>query len=226
MLDSQFHNCTAILCWHTAGICLKWPQQQPEYVGIYIQRISESTVSGCHWKHDLNAHMAYSGNILTRERHQTHVNWCTCDHRCTHRQWQSVLFTDELQFFIDMHDGFQKVWWQPCEHYSNFCIRESLCCGRGIAMVWAGISWRHRTRLVVIDGDLMACRYIDVLETTLIPFLQYLDDVSIFQQNNAWPHAVRLTKEFIHQNNVNMLLWPAFSLDLSWIEHRWQTSYQ
>lgn len=72
---------------------------------------------------------------------------------------------------------------------------EKLCVGTGgIAMVWVGISWRHRTHLVVIDGDLTTRHYTDnVLETTPMPFLQYLDDVPIFQQDNAWSYSATIT---------------------------------
>ena len=84
-----------------------------------------------------------------------------------------------------------------------------------------GVTWRHGSLLVVIDGNMTICRDIDVFKPTLIPFLQNLDDIPIFQQDNARPHSVRLTREFFHRNNVNVLPLPAFLLDLSPIEHLW-----
>ena len=77
-----------------------------------------------------------------------------------------------------MHDGRRKVWLRPCERYSNFCVQEALRLDSGSVMVWAGITWRHRTPLVVIDGIRRARCYIDdVLEPDTI-----LDDIPNFQQ--------------------------------------------
>ena len=89
-------------------------------------------------------------------------------------------------------------------------------------MVWGGISWRYRTPLVVIEGNLTSKRYIDeVLESVVVPFLQNHADVTLYQQDNARPHSTRLTTDFLGQNNVQVLPWPAFSPDLSPIEHLW-----
>ena len=89
-------------------------------------------------------------------------------------------------------------------------------------MVFGGISWRNRTPLVVIEGNLTSRRYIDeVLEPVVMPFLQNHADVTLYQQDNARPHSTRLTTDFLGQNNVQVLPWPAFSPDLSPIEHLW-----
>ena len=53
--------------------------------------------------------------------------------------------------------------------------------------------------------------HVATLETTLVPFLQYLDDVPIFQQNNARPAYATITREFSNQNNVNVLPWPTLN---------------
>ena len=73
-------------------------------------------------------------------------------------------------------------------------------------MVWGGISWRHWTPLVVIEGNLTARRYIDeVLEQVVVPFLQNHADVTLYQHDNARPHSARLTSDFLGQNNVQVL---------------------
>ena len=85
-----------------------------------------------------------------------------------------------------------------------------------------GLSWRYRTPLVVIEGNLTSRRYIDeVLEPVVVPFLQNHADVTLYQQDNASLHSARLTTDFLGQNNVQVLPWPAFSPDLSPIEHLW-----
>ena len=92
--------------------------------------------------------------------------------------------------------------------------------GGGSIMVWGGISWTHKTPLIVVDGNLTAQRYVDnILVPVVVPFLQTHNDVNVFQQDNARPHSARLTQRFLGDNNINTLPWPAFSPDLNPIEH-------
>ena len=122
-----------------------------------------------------------------------------------------------------MNDGRTKVWRRPGERCADCCVRESSRrWGGGSVMVWGGIFWRHRTPLVLIDGNLTARRYIDeVLEPVVVPHLQNNANVTLFQQDNARPHSARVTMDFLGQNHVQVLPWPAFSPDLSPIEHFW-----
>jgi len=81
-------------------------------------------------------------------------------------------------------------------------------------MVWAAISWRYRTPLTVVDGNLTARRYVDeVLEPCVLPFLQAHPDVNTFQQDNARPHSANVTQMFLRDYNVNVMPWPSFSPD-------------
>jgi transposase len=42
-----------------------------------------------------------------------------------------------------------------------------------------------------------------------------------FQQDNARPHVARVGRDYLTQQNVDLLPWPAVSPDLSPIEHVW-----
>ena len=39
---------------------------------------------------------------------------------------------------------------------SRLCVKQVSCWGGGSVMVWGGISWRHKTQLIVVDGHLTA----------------------------------------------------------------------
>ena len=80
----------------------------------------------------------------------------------------------------------------------------------------------HHTELVIVDGSLTALLYRDnILEPVVLLFLQQYGQNVIFQQDNARPHAARVVSDFLEQNDVNVLPWPAVSPDLSPIEHVW-----
>ena len=89
-------------------------------------------------------------------------------------------------------------------------------------MVSAGISFNHKSPLVVINGNITARRYIDdVLDPVMVPFLNTYPDITVSQQDNARPHTARVTREYMQHENVEVLPWPAYSPDLSPIEHMW-----
>ncbi|GFW16507.1 transposable element Tcb1 transposase [Trichonephila clavipes] len=86
-------------------------------------------------------------------------------------------------------------------------------------MVWGAIEYDSTSPLVRIQGTLNAQRYVqNVLRLVAIPYLQGLPN-AIFQQDNARPHTARISQHTLR--GVQMLPWPAYSPDLSPIEHVW-----
>ncbi|GFV11737.1 transposable element Tcb1 transposase [Trichonephila clavipes] len=63
------------------------------------------------------------------------------------------------------------------------------------------------------------CRYFkQMLEPVVLPYLQDLA-TAIFQQDNVRPHVVRIFQRFFVNHQIELLPWPARSLDLSPIEN-------
>ncbi|GFX51584.1 transposable element Tcb1 transposase [Trichonephila clavipes] len=88
-------------------------------------------------------------------------------------------------------------------------------------MVWGGIGYHSRTPLVRIAGTLNSQRYIfEVLEPVVLPYLQGLATV-IFQQDNAGSLIARILQRLFVNHQIELLLWPARSPDLSPIENLW-----
>ena len=85
---------------------------------------------------------------------------------------------------------------------------------------WGGIFVRSRTELLVLNGALTGQRYInEVLQPVVLPFVK--QHHVVLQDDNARPHRARIVQQFLQQNNVDHLDWPARSPDLSPIEHVW-----
>ena len=59
----------------------------------------------------------------------------------------------------------------------------------------------------------------DILDPIVLPFLQQRNFDHVFQRNNARFHVARVFQNFLNQNHIRVLPWPALSTDLSPIEH-------
>jgi hypothetical protein len=92
-------------------------------------------------------------------------------------------------------------------------------CGVGV-MVWAGISYRLQTQLHFIDGNFNPQRYHDEILRPIVVLFLRLHHL-MFQYDNAQPHVVRICIQFLKDENVPVLPWPAYSPDMSPIEHVW-----
>ncbi|KAL1282476.1 hypothetical protein QQF64_001279, partial [Cirrhinus molitorella] len=61
-------------------------------------------------------------------------------------------------------------------------------------------------------------RYCDeILRPIVVPFIH--DHHLMLQHDNAQPHVARICTQFLEAENIPGLAWPAYSLDMSPIEH-------
>ena len=161
----------------------------------------------------LRARRPYVGVPLSQRHRQARLAWTRQNRRWTNQQWATVLFTDESRFLLDMLDRRRRVWRRRSERYANCAIVEYDRYGGGSLMVWGGISVRSRTELLVLNGTLTGQRYInEVLQPVVLPFVQ--QHHVVLQDDNARPHRARIVQQFLQQNNVDHLEWPARSPDL------------
>jgi hypothetical protein len=79
-----------------------------------------------------------------------------------------------------------------------------------------------RTPLIVVAENLTGIRYRDeIVQPYVIPFIQAQANNVTFQQDNARPHVARVVRDYLTQQNVDLLPCPAVSPDCSPIEHVW-----
>lgn len=156
-------------------------------------------------------------------RHRTaRRHWCTLHLRWQRVQWGRVMFTDESRFSLQFNDGRVRVYRRPGERFADVNVRQRHRFGGGSVMVWGGISIHHRTPLYVVDGNLNGIRYLnEIIRPLVLPGLQQIGGGAVLQDDNARPHRARVVTDFLRQQGIARMDWPAYSPDLAPIEHAW-----
>lgn len=191
-------------------------------IGRHGRHISPQTVRRRLKEMKLSCRRPFRGPILTPQLRQRRLRWAQQHQFWTIGRWRRVVFSDESRFCCFHADGRRRVWRRRGERYAAACVDQYNRWGGPNVMVWAAISADYRSQLVVINGNLTAARYInEILTPHLIPFMEQHPELSIFQQDNARPHAARLTRAFLEENEVPVMEWVPYSCDMSPIEHLW-----
>ena len=70
--------------------------------------------------------------------------------------------------------------------------------------VWAGISKRGATKIVMFSGIMMVTRYSDILSASLVPFLKekYPHGHRLYQDNDP-KHAIKYVQRFLWQTEYS-----------------------
>ncbi len=110
-----------------------------------------------------------------------------------------------------------RVWHHVGERFADVNVVDLMAHGGGGVMVWAGVCYGQ---VHFTDGILNAQRYHDeILRPIVVPFIH--DHHLMLQHDNAWPHVARICTQFLEAENIPVIAWPAYSLDMSPIEHVW-----
>lgn len=136
--------------------------------------------------------------------------------------WENVIFSDE-KIFQSCHNSRVRLY-RPrnSNRYSQEYVQQIKRSGRFSVNVWAwisvqgpGICWR-------IDERFTGNIYRTILDNVMLPSVTQIFDADfIFQQDNSPIHTSHVVTEWLEENRVRVLPWPANSADMNPIENVW-----
>ena len=149
--------------------------------------------------------------------------------RCSFSFWffqnldkiDKIVLTDEKRFLLDGPDGCTRIWTDPSRETLQSLAKMDHYGKRGI-MVHLAMSADGIISIERLHGPITGGKYSEFLVSTLLPTIRArLGNEFLLQQDNAPPHAARITKELLVAEGVKTIDWPPYSPDLNPVENLW-----
>jgi transposase len=158
---------------------------------------------------------------LTPLHKERRLQWCLTFADRDDLFWNNVVFSDESAF--NVQSGNQQYVRRPFgKRYESEYIIHKRNRSVGNISVWGCFSMNGFSELILLNGHLNSAKYLTILQDHFLPILDnLLPESGVFQQDNCPIHRSRVVTQWLINNNVNTLNWPAISADLNPIENVW-----
>lgn len=170
---------------------------------------------------NIKSRIAVKKPYVTADNVKKRLQWAKDHKDWTSEQWKSVLFSDESKITLRWN-GQRIVWRRKNEKFLPECMNGVVKHDKSV-MVWGCLCANGVGNLYQINGNMNSYMYKNILSSQMITSAQKLfgDNQWIFQQDNSPIHKAKIVNKFIENSNIQTLVWPAQSPDLSPIENAW-----
>jgi transposase len=154
--------------------------------------------------------------LISDVNKEKRMEWCLDRVISDDLDLEDVIWTDECSVQLESH---RKITYHKQGEPSKMVSRPK---HPPKVHVWAGISAKGATSVVIFTGVLIATRYTDILEAALKPFIvEHYPEHHRFQQDNDPKHTSRWAQNYFEESNINWWRTPPSSPDLNPIENVW-----